>query len=123
MIRGILLLFLIICLGTISAACHLISPEPGIEQIKSDLVGETISRGEMSWYFAALSEFKEIKIVDKIREGDTIEYNLTLELQDVFTEKMHTAEILLIYKRSGTSWDLFSILPKLLESSKNSEAL
>jgi hypothetical protein len=114
---------MIICLVTTSAACHLVSPEPDVEQIKSDLIGETISQGEMSWYFAALSEFKEVTIVDKIREGDTIEYNLTLELQDVFTEKMYTAEILLIYKRSGTSWGLFSILPMLLESSINNEVI
>ena len=120
--RIIITLVVLIGLVTVNVGCDLVSPEPSIEQIKSDLIGETISRGDMSWYFAALSEFKEVTIVDKIREGNTIEYDVTLELQDIFTDKMYTAEVLLIYQRSGTNWELFSVLTMSLKETGNSQS-
>ncbi len=116
MIRRIfLVVMMFICLGTVYISCDVISPEPGIEQIKSDLIGETLTQADLTWHFHALSEFIKVTIEDKIREADTIEYDVSLQLQDVFTGKRFTAEILMIYQRVGTHWDLFSILTMSLK--------
>jgi hypothetical protein len=117
--RIFLTLATLICLVTIGIGCDLVSPEPSVEQIKSDLIGETLTQGTLTWHFHALSEFKEVTIVDTIREGNTIEYDVSLELQDVFTGKQYTADILMIYQRSGTNWELFSILTMSLRATSN----
>ncbi len=120
MIRRIfLVLMMVVCLGTVYIGCDVISPEPSIEQIKSDLIGETLNQADLTWHFHALSEFKKVTIEDKIREADTIEYDVSLQLQDVFTGKRYTAEILMIYQRVGTHWNLFSILTMSLKSSNS----
>lgn len=121
--RILLTLVVLICLVTVSTGCDIVSPEPSVEQIKSDLIGETITQGTLTWHFHALSEFREVTIVDKIREANTIEYNVTMELQDIFTDKMYTAEVLLIYQRSGTDWDLFSILTMSLKATSNGQSI
>ena len=73
--RILLALAILICLVTVNVSCDIVSPEPSVEQIKSDLIGETLTQGTLTWHFHALSEFKEVTIVDKIREGNTIEYD------------------------------------------------
>ena len=120
------ILFVLIILTSllmINVGCSIISPEPGVEQIKSDLIGEIISKEDVAWQFAALSEFQEVTIIDKLREGDTIEYNVTMTLQDIYTEEMYTAEVILIYQKSGTHWDLFSILTMSLGVTSNGLSL
>ncbi len=117
--RIFLALVILTSLVIVSTGCDLVSPEPSIGEIKSDLIGETLTQGTLTWHFHALSEFKEVTIVDTIREGNTIEYDVSLGLQDVFTGTHYTADILMIYQRSGTTWELFSILTMSLESSTN----
>jgi hypothetical protein len=97
-----------------------VAPEPDIEQIKSDIIGETLTQKDLTWHFHTLSEFQEVIIVDRLRGADTIEYNISLELKDVFTGRQYTADILMIYQRSGTRWELFSILTMSLESTIDS---
>jgi hypothetical protein len=109
----------LLCIVTVGAGCDLVSPKPSIGEIKSDLIGETLTQETLTWHFHALSEFKEVIIVDTIREGNTIEYDVSLELQDVFTGKQYTADILMIYQRSGTNWELFSILTMSLRATSN----
>ena len=124
MLKKILLtLIVLLCIVTVGAGCDLVSPEPSIGEIKSDLIGETLTQGTLTWHFHALSEFKEVTIEDAIREGNTIEYDVSLGLQDVFTGTHYTADILMIYQRSGTTWELFSILTMSLQSTTNGGAL
>jgi len=121
--RMFLVVIALTSLAMVNVGCNIISPEPSIEQIKSDLIGEIISKGDLAWQFAALSEFKEITIVDKIREGNTIEYDATMKLQDIYTDEMYTAEVILIYQKSGTHWDLFSILTMSLRATLNGSSI
>jgi hypothetical protein len=121
--RIILILVTLICLVSINIGCDIVSPEPSIEQIKSDLIGETITQGTLTWHFHALSEFQEVNIVDRIRQGNTVEYNVTLELEDLFSKNQYEAEVLLIYQRSGTSWQLFSILAMSLRETADSASI
>jgi hypothetical protein len=114
--RILLALAILICLVSVNVGCDIVSPEPSVEHIKSDLIGETISQGTLTWHFHALSEFEEVTITDKIREGNTIEYDIILELEDIFSGNSYEAEVLLIYQRSGTNWELFSILALSLKA-------
>ncbi|UCG55255.1 MAG: hypothetical protein JSV32_03310 [Dehalococcoidia bacterium] len=121
--RMLLTLAILTCLIIVNGGCDIVAPEPGLEQIKSDLIGETLTQKDLTWHFHALSEFQEVIIVDQLREADTIEYDVSLELKDVFTGRQYTADILMIYQRSGTSWELFSILTMSLESTSDSGAI
>jgi len=44
-------------------------------------------------------------------------------LQDVFSGRQYTADILMIYQRSGTNWELFSILTMSLKESIDASTL
>ena len=120
MLKKILLTLIVsLCIVAVGAGCDLVSPEPSSGQIKSDLIGETLTQATLTWHFHALSEFEEVTIVDTLREGNTIEYEVALELQDAFTGTHYTADILMIYQRSGTTWELFSVLTMSLQSTAN----
>lgn len=121
--RIFLVLIIVISIVTFNVGCDIVSPEPGIEHIKSDLIGETITQGTITWHFHALSEFQEVRIVDSIREGNTIEYNVILELEDIFSGNRYEAEVLLIYQRSGTNWELFSVLALSLKATSDSGSI
>ena len=121
--RMLLTIAILTCLVLVNVGCDIVSPEPDIEQIKSDLIGETLTQKDLTWHFHALSEFQEVIILDRLREADTIEYDVALELKDVFSGKQYTADILMIYQRSGTRWELFSILTMLLESASDNGAI
>jgi hypothetical protein len=85
--------------------------EPDKDQIQADLIGSYFSQGEEQvWYFAALSEFDNVSINDKITRGDAIEYDVTFLLKDFELEKHFILEAFLVYKLINNHWQLRSYL-------------
>ena len=89
--RIFLALVILTSLVIVSTGCDLVSPEPSIGEIKSDLIGETLTQGTLTWHFHALSEFEEVTtspltvdISDSVTITETVS-PLILELNiDVF---------------------------------------
>ena len=85
--------------------------EPDKEQIQADLVGSYLRWGEDEvWYFAALSEFDNVSINNKITRGNAIEYEVTFLLRDFELEKHFIMDVYLVYKIHDYKWQFVSYL-------------
>ncbi len=88
-------------------------PEPKADQIKADLIGKNISlSGVVVWEFAALSEFESFEITGKQKQGNAIEYDVSMRLVDLASQAHFSANLAIVYKRSGISWQLVSVVAK-----------
>lgn len=82
-------------------------PEPDIENIKNDLLG----RHMLGWNFDALSEFKEVKIVNTTQGSERIEYTLDLKLEGYLGNNKHDAQIIVFYTKDYDNWYFNDIKP------------
>ncbi|MFC1953429.1 hypothetical protein ACFLWR_04790 [Chloroflexota bacterium] len=90
--------------------------EPSVEQVKADLLGHTLtSRGVQIWEFAALSEYEEFDINNKLILADALEYDVSMKLIDFPTGNHFRADILIVYKKDGSKWELVSLVTKVFE--------
>ena len=97
--------------------------EPDVEQIKADLLGrEMFHPGEglfgglvtVPWKFASISEFLDVKIRSKQKQGDrVIEYDISMRLQDMNTKNQYLADVVVLYKKVENKWEFSSVPPKL----------
>lgn len=55
------------------------SRAPNAEQIKADLIGERMG----NWTFASPSEILELNINSQKKQGQLIEYEISMKLQDI----------------------------------------
>ena len=107
------LLMLPLILSLILIGCAGLS-EPSVEQIKADLIGQRIYTSALSgWEFEALSEFEQFDIRGKQRQGDVIEFDVSMRLQDLSNDTHFLADVLILYKKADGKWELTSIVPKL----------
>ena len=117
MLKKILLLFLIGSF-TILIGCS-VQTEPSapkaalsVEQIKADLIG----RQAETWRFDALSEFEQFDIRGEQRQGDIIEYDVSMRLVDFNTQQHYLMDALIVYRQSNGTFQLISIVPTLYTS-------
>ncbi len=83
----------------------------------SDLIGQRLQsvRSGFYWEFAALSEFEHFDIRGKQVQGDIIEYDVSMRLQDLITNNNFLADALIVYRQIDGKWELTSIVTKLLK--------
>lgn len=85
--------------------------EPDEEQIQADLIGSYFRwNDEQVWYFAALSEFDNISINNKITKGNALEYDITFLLRDFELETHYIMDVFLVYKNYNNKWQFVSYL-------------
>jgi hypothetical protein len=84
----------------------IIDPEPDIEKIKADLIGQEI----IGWKFAYLSEYKNAKILNTLKSNDRIEYQVKFDLVDNTTDSSeHECEVMIVYLQSESGWYLSGV--------------
>lgn len=97
------------------SACGLNAPrEPSIEKIKEDLIGKTIGNPFFdSWTFRSLSEIESIKIVDKHKGENIIEYQTDAILRSIrggsYEGRRYTASLGIVYRLDGNQWTMISL--------------
>lgn len=91
------------------------SKSPDTEQIKTDLIGQTMGSMFGGWKFESLSEFQELKINNKKQQGELIEYDISMRLKDTNSGKEYRAEALRVYKKVDGAWKIASISRKSFE--------
>ena len=79
-------------------------PEPGIEKIKSDLIGRQIP----GWSFDKLIEFKQAAITSIARSDERIDFRIDLHLlpYNAKEESYYDAQIFAIYLKGDDGWQL-----------------
>lgn len=80
-------------------------PEPDINKIKEDLIGQKIP----GWNFSYLSEFKDIKITNTTKGNDRLEYKIQMKLLDESKNSEHDCEVVVIYNRSYNGWNFSNV--------------
>jgi hypothetical protein len=83
----------------------IIEPEPSIEKIKSDIIGQEI----LGWKFDYLNEFKSVEIINTTRGDNRIEYKIKFNLIDSNTNKTYESEVLIIYLQNEYGWNFSQI--------------
>ena len=78
----------------------IIDPEPDIEKIKADLIGNNM----LGWNFDALAEFDKATISNSSRAADRIEFTMDLHLIGVTAKDLHDAQIIVNYKQDESGW-------------------
>jgi hypothetical protein len=85
--------------------------EPDKDQIQADLIGSHFSwNDEQVWFFAALSEFDNVSVNNKIKKGNVIEYDVTFLLREFALEKHYIMDVFLVYRNNNNKWQLTSYL-------------
>ena len=75
-------------------------PEPDIEKIKTDLIGQKIP----GWNFDYLNEFKSAEIINVTRGNDRVEYQIKFHLRDEAKNSEHDCEVLSVYLQGDQGW-------------------
>ena len=91
------------------------SKDPNINQIKADLIGQTIGEFLNNYKFNSLEGIQEFIINNKNKQGNIIEYDVSLRMSDTIGKK-YRANILIVYRKAEKSWKIASISTKLFEN-------
>jgi len=84
----------------------IIDPEPDIEKIKADLIGQEI----IGWKFSYLNEYKSAEILNTAKSNDRIEYQVKFNLIDNTTNSgEHDCEVMVVYVQNEYGWYLSGV--------------
>lgn len=84
----------------------IIDPEPDIEKIKADLIGQEI----IGWKFSYLNEYKSAEILNTAKSNDRLEYQVKFNLVDNTTNSgEHDCEVMVVYLQSENGWYLSGV--------------
>lgn len=75
-------------------------PEPDIEKIKTDLIGQKIP----GWTFSYLNEFKAAEIMNTTKGTDRLEYQIKFNLIDNGKNSEHDCEVMVVYQQNDNGW-------------------
>ena len=78
----------------------IIDPEPDIEKIKTDLIGQQIP----GWRFAYLSEYQSADILSTTRGSTRAEYQIKFQLIDKISNSQHDCEVVAVYLLGDQGW-------------------
>jgi hypothetical protein len=77
------------------------SPEPDIDKLKTDLIGQQIP----GWRFESLTEFKSAEILNTTRGNNRIEYQVKFHMQDLNNNNEYNCEVISIYLQGDQGWN------------------
>lgn len=81
------------------------NPEPGVEDIKNDLLGLSVP----GWEFKYLSQFRDIEILNETKGINRIEYQVKLALFDNQSNLEYESEIMIAYNETEIGWYIANI--------------
>lgn len=84
----------------------LMEPEPTVEKIKNDLLGQSM----LGWNFDYLEEFQKCEISKKTNTTNGIEYVLDMRLLDKNQNSLHDASATIVYDLKDGKWGLNNIV-------------
>jgi hypothetical protein len=75
-----------------------------VDQLKVDLVGQTMGGREKSWKFQSPDQIKELTIKGKVEEPQKRVYTIALQLQAEKGSGKYAAEARVEYTKAATGW-------------------
>lgn len=109
----ILIITLAVTIGSLPAIAPLTVTGPFVavaaaqmtaDQMKSDLVGQTMGGREKCWKFQNRDQIRDLEIKDERTEGDRRVYSIVLKLSDARVDGAYRAEATVWYARTDGTW-------------------
>src|SRR5881628_666615 len=75
-----------------------------LDQLKSDLIGQSMGGREKCWKFQSPDQIKELAITNKTEDSQKRVYTLTLQLQATKGSGKYSAEARVEYTKAATGW-------------------
>jgi len=76
------------------------------EQIKSQLIGQTMGGRQRCWKFQSIDQIKELTIKDKTEKADQCAYIIALRLQATNAPATYAAQARVAYTNTAAGWKL-----------------
>jgi hypothetical protein len=77
-----------------------------VDQLKADLIGQTMGGREKSWKFQSPDQIKELVIKNKIEDAQKRVYTIALRLQAANTGEKYAAEAKVEYWKTASGWKI-----------------
>ena len=86
-------------------------PDPAaeVQQLKANLIGQTMGGREKTWKFQSLEQIRDLVITHKAEAGPLRLYSITLELQDPRVTGKYRAQAQVRYEKVDTRWAIESV--------------
>jgi len=97
--KPILLMFLALTLVLGAAAAE-------VDQLKSDLIGQSMGGREKCWKFQSVDQIKELVIKQKTENAQKRVYTVALQLQASKASGKYAAEARVVYTKTDAGWKL-----------------
>lgn len=81
-------------------------PASEVDQLKSDLVGQSMGGREKCWKFQSIDQIKELVIKNKTEVAQKRVYTLALQLQAANARGKYAADARVEYVKAGASWKI-----------------
>jgi hypothetical protein len=96
------------CLAALlmAGAFALAAQTPTTEQMKSDLVGQTMGGRHECWKFQSTGQIKELRIKDKTENAQQHLYTVALQLEAMKACGKYAAEARIEYTKTDAGWKI-----------------
>ena len=95
------------CMALLLAAPLAVSAQtPSVEQMKSDLIGQTMGGREKCWKFQSLEHIKALSIKSSTEDAQKRVYTIALQLQATKACGKYAAQARVEYAKAGTGWKI-----------------
>lgn len=90
----------------LAGALSLSAQVPTAEQMKSDLLGQTMGGRHRCWKFQSIDQIKNLTIKDKTEAADQCRCTIALELQATNAPAQYAAQARVEYTKTSAGWKL-----------------
>jgi hypothetical protein len=77
-----------------------------VDDLKADLIGQTMGGREKSWKFQSLDQIKELVIKNKREDSEKRVYMIALQLQAAKSSGKYAAEARVEYAKAAAGWKI-----------------
>ena len=77
-----------------------------VDQLKTDLIGQTMGGREKSWKFQSVDQIKELVIKNKTEDSQKRVYTIALRLQAAGSADKYAAEAKAEYRKTPSGWQI-----------------
>ena|SRR5213596_324071 len=94
------------CTGLLMVALALSAQASEADQLKADLIGQSMGGREKCWKFQSLDQIKELTIQHKTENPQTRVYTISLQLQAAKSSGKYSAEARVEYRKTAQGWKI-----------------
>ncbi len=97
------------CVIVMAGAVALFAAGSEVDQLKADLVGQTMGGREKSWRFQSADQIKQLIIKSKAENGPKRVYTVGLQLEAAPSSGRYAAEARVEYEKAAAGWKIKNV--------------